>query len=112
MPSVTILELYLAGTRTVRSAITDPLPGDRKLTVTAGHVMTIDTYLVTRLVEQGVHLDDLARSVGREPGDLPLEAHRLVARIGVDIAFLRRAPHKVVRALYRRGQADTVLPVI
>ncbi len=88
------------------------LAGDRKLTVTAGHVMTIDTYLVTRIVEQVVHLDDLARSVARGPWDLPLGSHRLVAQVGVDIALLRHEPNDVVRALYRRGQARTVFPVI
>lgn len=88
------------------------LPEDRRLTVTGGNVMRLTDYLVTRLVEQAVHLDDLARSVDREPWPLPLELHRLVARVAVDIALLRHEPDLVVRGLYRRGQAAAVLPAI
>lgn len=88
------------------------LPGDRRLTVTGGNVMTIEQYLVTRVVEQVVHLDDLARSVERDPWTVPEASHRLVAQVALDIAFLRHAPNAVVRGLYRAGFADAVLPAI
>ena len=86
--------------------------GDSKLEVTGGNVMTIDQYLVTRILEQVVHLDDLARSVAHEAWPLPIESHRLVAQAAIDIAFLRHGPHAVVRGLTRRGHADLVLPAI
>jgi uncharacterized protein (TIGR03083 family) len=88
------------------------LPEDHELTVTGGNVMTLGQYLVTRVVEQVVHLDDLARSVGREPWPLPEEALRLVAEIGLDIARLRHGSDAVVRALFRQGFAAEVLPAI
>ena len=42
------------------------LPAERpdRRTVVAGGAMRLDDYLVTRIVEQVVHLDDLARSLG------------------------------------------------
>lgn len=88
------------------------LPPEHTLTVTGGNVMALDQYLVTRVVEQVVHLDDLARSVDREPWPLPPEAHALVARLGVEVALLRHPGHLVVRGLYRKGFADDVLPAI
>ena len=87
-------------------------PGAWKLTVTAGNVMTLDVYLVTRLVEQVVHIDDLARSVDHEPWPLPPDAHRLVAQVAVDVAALRHGPPAVVRGLYRQGFADAIFPAI
>jgi hypothetical protein len=96
---------------TIESALR-ALPADRKLTVTGGNVMTIADYLVTRVVEQVVHLDDLARSVSRPAWPLPGEAHRLVAAVALDIALLRHEPEDVVRALYRRGFSDAVFPAI
>lgn len=87
-------------------------PDGRKLTVTGGNVMAVDRYLVTRVVEQVVHLDDLARSVGRPPWSLPDEAYRLVAAVGVEVALLRHEPHLVVRGLYRAGHAEGVLPAL
>jgi hypothetical protein len=89
----------------------DALPGDHLLTVTGGNAMAVDLYLVTRIVEQAVHLDDLARSVEREPWPLEREAHALVAHTAIDVALLRDQPHVVNRALYRRGFADFAFPV-
>lgn len=88
------------------------LPADRKLTVTGGNVMTLEQYLVTRIVEQVVHLDDLARSVGRGPWPLPAEASRLVADTGVRIALLRHPAESVVRGLFRSGHAAEIFPAI
>ena len=71
-----------------------------------------DDYLATRLVEQTVHLDDLARSVGREPWPLPDAATELVCAVGVGVAQRRLGGTAVLRALYRRGFADAALPVL
>lgn len=88
------------------------LPADHLLTVTGGNAMALDLYLVTRVVEQVVHLDDLARSVEHDPWPLPPEAHRTVAGVAVDVAMLRHEPQLVVRGLFRRGHAEFVLPAI
>jgi hypothetical protein len=87
-------------------------PADRIVPV-AGGALTIglDEYLKTRIVEQVVHLDDLARSLDRDPWRVPDAAHALVAHIGIDIALVRHGGSPVVRALYR-SRLDPVLPVL
>jgi hypothetical protein len=87
-------------------------PIDRIVGVAGGvAVMTLDTYLETRLVEQVVHLDDLARSVRRDPWPIPDAAQDLVIHIGVDVAQLRHGATDTIRCLYR-SRLDPVLPVI
>jgi hypothetical protein len=88
------------------------LPGDHLVAVTSGKVMGLHDYLTTRIVEQAVHLDDLARSVGREPWALPEEHLAVAVAVGVDIGRLRHGTPAVMRALYRRGFAEPTLPVL
>jgi len=82
------------------------------IAVTRGEVMRLGDYLTTRIVEQVVHLDDLARSVKRGPWSLPPGAGELTIAVGIDIAILRGGNASVIRALYRRGHAEPLLPVI
>jgi hypothetical protein len=87
-------------------------PLDRVLPVVGGALtIALDEYLKTRIVEQVVHLDDLARSVGCEPWPVPSEAESLVIHLGIDIARVREGNRAVVRALYR-SRLDPVLPVL
>jgi len=51
------------------------------IAVAGGKVMRLEDYLATRIVEQTVHLDDLARSVGREAWQLPAGAEDLVVPV-------------------------------
>lgn len=82
---------------------------DRTVGVFGGAAMSLDEYLVTRLVEQVVHLDDLARTVAVSfDGDSRAEA--LVLRCGNEIGLLRFGTRAMIRALYR-GQVEA-LPVI
>jgi Mycothiol maleylpyruvate isomerase N-terminal domain len=115
-------EVAAAGHREVCRALRERLealaprlraePADRILGVAGGvAVMTLDRYLETRIVEQVVHLDDLARSLGRDPFPVPLDAQNLAIHIGVDVARLRRGETEVIRALYR-SRLDPVLPII
>ena len=88
-------------------------PSDRNIAVIAGRVLSLDDYLVARMVEQVVHLDDLARSVDHAEGwPLPAETHARVFAVGVEIARLRHGVAPVTRAMYRRGFADIVFPVL
>ena len=82
------------------------------MTVFQGKVIGLSDYLVTRLVEQAVHLDDLARSVGRDPWPLPIEHLELTFSVATDIAYRVQGPDATIRALYRRGFADGVFPVL
>lgn len=49
--------------------------------VVGGKVMRVADYLVTRVVEQVVHLDDLARSITREPWPYPLTGQDLAIEL-------------------------------
>ena len=80
--------------------------------VTGGKVMRLDDYLTTRIVEQVVHLDDLARSVDHDPWPLPPGAVDVAIAVGVDLARRRGGSTAVIRALYRRGWSGPVFPVL
>ena len=87
-------------------------PADHLMAVIGGNVIRLGDYLVTRVVEQAVHLDDLARSIGAEPWALPERHVALALSVGVDIGRLRRGTPALLRAVYRRGFADSALPVL
>ena len=82
------------------------------IAVTGRRVMRLDDYLTTRIVEQVVHLDDLARSVGREPWPMPAAATDAAISIGIDIARHRSGSTALFRALYRRGWSASIFPVL
>jgi len=88
------------------------LPAGHLMTVFQGKVIGLSDYLVTRIVEQAVHLDDLARSVGRDPWPLPIGHLDLTISVANDIACRVHGPEATVRALYRRGFAEQVFPVL
>lgn len=80
----------------------DDEPFDRRVPVFGGHVMYLDEYLVTRLVELVVHGDDLAVSVGAEPLEWPGEATDLVLATLVETAAIRHGSSALITALSRR----------
>lgn len=80
--------------------------------VRLGKIMRLDDYLTTRIVEQVVHLDDLARSIDRQPWSLPNGAQALAIAVGTDIAVRRRGSDAVIRTLYRKGYAEQTLPAL
>ena len=87
-------------------------PSERILGVVGGALtMPLDEYLKTRIIEQIVHLDDLARSVDRDPWDVPFAAQDLAIHLGVDIGRIRSGATEMIRALYR-SRLDPVLPVL
>jgi len=82
------------------------------IAVTGGITMRLGDYLVTRIVEQTVHLDDLARSVERPPWPLPPESEALTIAVGAEVGRRRCGSATMIRALYRQGFADAALPVL
>ena len=62
---------------------------DRKVRAYKDLVLRIDDYLVTRLIELVVHVDDLAGSVGVAVPELPPEATRLAIDALVEAARLK-----------------------
>jgi len=88
-------------------------PADRLVQVFGGVVLTLDEYLVTRVVELVVHADDLATSLGVDPPGLPTAATGLVISTLVEVARIRHGDVAIVRALSRRERdTDAALRVI
>ena len=79
---------------------------DRKVRAYKDLVLAIDDYLVTRLIELVVHVDDLAASVGVETPPLPAEATRLAIATLVEVARLKHGDAAVLRALARRERDE------
>jgi hypothetical protein len=77
-------------------------PADRRMEVYKGLVVTLDDYLVTRLVEQLVHCDDLAVTVGADTPAFPPAAVDLVFANLVEVARVRHGDLAVLRAFTRR----------
>ena len=84
----------------------------RLVAVIGGKVMRLGDYLATRVVEQTVHLDDLARSLGRDLWPVSSEAHALTIEVATETARRRHGATSLLRALYRQGFADQFLPVL
>lgn len=85
---------------------------DHPVAVFAGRTIRLGDYLATRIVEQVVHLDDLARSLDRDPYAVPSAATDLTLSVGLDLARHRSGDVATLRAFYRSGFADGVLPVV
>jgi hypothetical protein len=77
-------------------------PPDRKIQVFRGLVLALDDYLVTRLVELTVHIDDLCVSLDVEHPSIPSEAYSLAIATLVDVARYRHGDLAVLRSLARR----------
>ncbi len=76
-------------------------PSGRLVKVAGDAIMTLDQYLLTRIVELTVHVDDLAESVSLDSP--PLSPDALVLAIGtlVQSASVRYGSRAVLRALAR-----------
>lgn len=94
------------------TALKARLPGEpaNRITVVAGGAMRLDDYLATRIVEQVVHLDDLARSVAVEPWPTPDDNVRIALTVGAATGLVRFGGPAMVRALFRDD--PSVLPVL
>lgn len=87
-------------------------PAERRLEA-LGHVLTLDDYLRTRVVELVVHIDDLAASLGRPTPELPEPATESALQTLVGVAGLVHGPLPVLRAMARRErQGPEVLQIL
>jgi hypothetical protein len=74
--------------------------------------MTLDGFLVTRMVELLAHTDDLASSVGLATPEFPSKAYDIVIHCLCDVARRRHGDLEVLRALARRERSrSNVFPV-
>ena len=84
----------------------------RRSRCSASRSMSLDEYLVTRLLELVVHLDDLAVSLGVDTPAVDAQAVDLVTQCFLGVARIRNGDVAVIRALARRERAPaTVFPV-
>jgi hypothetical protein len=88
----------------LRHALTDE-PDDRLIEVRDRLVLSLDEYLLTRILELTVHTDDLCISVGHQTP--ALSGMALSIALLVDVAELRHGEVAVLHALARR-ERDTV----
>ena len=87
-----------------------PSRPDRLTVVAGGATMRLDDYLVTRVIEQVVHLDDLARSIGRDGFPTPDANVRLALATGAWSGLQRSGAGPMIRALFRDDAG--ALPVL
>jgi Mycothiol maleylpyruvate isomerase N-terminal domain len=71
--------------------------------------LTVDDYLLTRVMELVVHTDDLAVSVGVPTPALPVAATDATIALLARVAAWRHGPLPVVRALARRERAPETI---
>lgn len=85
-------------------------PADRVVRLPwANWSLTLDDYLLTRLIECVVHMDDLAVSVGLPTPSLPPEVIEPVLDVLTRVAVRRHGPVAVLRALSRSERAPTTI---
>lgn len=100
--------------RTLRSRLEELAPRvgeespDRLVAVFGGLTIRFEDYLVTRVVEQVVHLDDLARSIDGATVEVPGAARALADALGLEVLRRRHGDDAVTRVLYRREFRDLV----
>ncbi len=81
-------------------------PADRLVKAHKDIVLLLDDYLVTRIVEQTVHIDDLAVSVNIATPELPPKAVELAVATMLGVARVRHGDLAIVRALSRRERGN------
>jgi hypothetical protein len=85
-------------------------PADRRVSPPAGPwALTLDDFLVTRMMEIAVHSDDLAVSVGVPTPELPSTVIDPVVTLLAGLAVRRHGPSAVVRALSRAERAPVTI---
>lgn len=77
-------------------------PPERTIRAFKDIVLTLDDFLVTRIIEVVVHADDLASSVNQASPLFPREVTGIAIEAMVEIARLRHGDLAIVRALSRR----------
>ena len=81
-------------------------PPGRTVTVYKGLVLRLDDYLVTRLIELVVHIDDVAVSAGLPTPDVSPAATDVAITALVDVARHRHGDLAVIRAMTRRERDE------
>ncbi|MEU6266735.1 maleylpyruvate isomerase N-terminal domain-containing protein [Saccharopolyspora shandongensis] len=96
--------------RDLRSAL-PATPEDRAVAFSR-RVLSIDDFLITRMMEIAVHSDDLASSVGIATPELPSEVYDPVLALLSQLAVRRHGQTAVLRALSRAERAPATIAAI
>ena len=105
----------LDGARAALAELRRRLPGepaDRLIAVPAGWSLTLDDFLLTRMLEIAVHCDDLAVSVHIGTPALPAEVLEPVLELLGRLAVRRHGPTAILRALSRAERAPATIAAI
>jgi hypothetical protein len=103
-PAATVDRLASCATRLEERLETEP--ADRLVSVYRGMVLRLDDYLVTRLIELVVHIDDVAVSAGLPTPEVgPAATDTAIAAL-VDVARHRHGDLAVIRAMTRRERDE------
>jgi hypothetical protein len=82
-------------------------PADRIVNVGKRWNLTLDDYLITRMLELAVHSDDVAVSVGLEAPPLPPTVLEPVLDLLIRLSLHRHGQAAILRALTRSERAPT-----
>lgn len=74
--------------------------------------LTVDDFLLTRVMELVVHSDDLAVSIGVPTPEMPAAATEATIQLLARVAAWRHGPLAVVRALARRERAPETIAAL
>lgn len=104
-----VLAATVAAVERLRTALPAE-PADRAVNLPwTSWALSLDDFLVTRLVEITVHCDDLAVSVGVAPPALPAGVLDPVLDVLTRLSVRRHGPTAVLRALSRAERAPTTI---
>ena len=109
------IEPLLARTRSVLDGLRERLvtePADAVVHRASGWSLTLDDFLVTRLLELAVHCDDLAVSVGIDTPAMPPAVIDPVLDLLVRLAARRHGTTAVLRALSRSERAPATISAL
>jgi hypothetical protein len=108
-------EAVLAQTRAALADLRRRLPAEpatRPFPAPAGWALTLQDFLVTRMLEISVHCDDLAVSVGVATPPMPAEVIDPVLDLLCRLAVRRHGATPVLRALSRAERAPATIAAI
>lgn len=86
-------------------------PADRVVDL-GGWGLTVEDFLLTRVLELVVHADDLAVSLGLPTPPMPAPATEATIRLLSRLATWRHGPLDVIRALARRERAPATIAAL
>jgi len=87
-------------------------PEDRLVGALGGRMLTLDDFCRTRMIEIGMHIDDLAHSVGAPTPELSPDVTKEIIDIVMGIARHQHGDWSVIHALARAERArEPVFPV-